>query len=179
MYGCLCFRIMMTLEKIAVDIQVILINKLLSLGRKASGAFINSLSHRIVYGASSVEIIIMGLDYWRIIEYGTPAKNIPYGTKRTGANSSKYIQGLVNWIKTKGLASGNKAVRAMAFAIATKQTSTSRGGWGLGNPMDKRKLGFIRKSMSQINAQENKVGQIYQNKLDELAEKHFVNKIDF
>tara|TARA_R100001530_G_scaffold117555_1_gene84692 strand:- start:144 stop:656 length:513 start_codon:yes stop_codon:yes gene_type:complete len=170
---------MITLDKIATNIQVILANTLIRLGRNASGAFINSLSHKIVYGSSSVEIIIQGLNYWRIIEYGTPAKNIPYGTKRTGKGNSKYIQGLMNWIKTKGLARGNKTVKAMAFAIATKQTSTNRGGWGYGNPMDKRKLGFIRKSQSLINAEENKLQQMYQGKLDEIAEKHFVKKIDF
>jgi len=170
---------MITLDKIATNIQVILANTLIRLGRKASGAFINSLSHRIVYGPSSVEIVIMGLDYWRIIEYGVPAKNIPYGTKRTGVNSSKYIQGLMNWIKTKGLASNNKVVKAMAFAIATKQTATSRGGRGFGNPINKNKLGFIRKSQSLINAEENKLQQVYQEKLDAIAEKHFVKKIDF
>ena len=170
---------MITLDKIATNIQVILANTLIRLGRNASGAFINSLSHTIVYGSSSVEIVIKGLSYWRIIEYGVPAKNIPYGTKRTGAGSSRYIQGLMRWIKTKGLASNNKVVKAMAFAIATKQTSTSRGGWGLGNPMDKRKLGFIQKSQSLINAEENKLQQVYQEKLDAIAEKHFVKKIDF
>ena len=53
-------------------------------------------------------------------------------------------------------------VRGIAFAIATKQTSTQRGGFGYGNPMDKSKLGFVRKSAEKVNFEIKKISKIYE-----------------
>ena len=53
-------------------------------------------------------------------------------------------------------------MRGIAFAIATKQTSTSRGGYGKGNPMDKSKLGFVRKSKEKVNFEIQKISKIYE-----------------
>jgi hypothetical protein len=157
-------------DNIAINIQVILGTKLIELGRRASGGLINSLSHNIIpQGEFGFSLSIMGSSYWRFVEYGVDANNIPFDAKvESGASNSDYINGLMDWIKTKGIASQNDVVRGIAFAIATKQTSTSRGGYGLGNPMDKNKLGFVRKSKVKIDNEISKISQIYQTEVQKI-----------
>ena len=109
----------------------------------------------------------MALDYWRVVEYGVAGDKIPFDARRrTGNQNSDYINGLINWVKTKGIASQDDVVRGIAFAIATKQTS--KGGWGRGNPMDKNKLGFVRKSKPQIDNEIKKISQIYQTEVQKI-----------
>lgn len=55
-------------------------------------------------------------DYGRYVDLGVSADRIPFGGGATGATTSKYIQGLVNFWENKGL-STRQATRA-AFATA-------------------------------------------------------------
>tara|TARA_R110000787_G_scaffold204451_9_gene314975 strand:- start:3074 stop:3598 length:525 start_codon:yes stop_codon:yes gene_type:complete len=155
-------------EKI-VDIQAILGMKLIELGREASGALINSFDNVISDNGNYLyDINIVGLDYWKNVEWGTSGANIPFDARvRTNAQSSLYIQGLMNWIKVKGIASDNATVKAIAFAIATKQTS--KGGWGRGNPMDKNKLGFVKKTEAQRIAKVQEIASVFQAEVTSLV----------
>ena len=157
-------------NNIATQIQVILGTKLIELKRRPSGDIINSLTHDISpRGEFGFELAIKAFSYWIYVEYGTDAKNIPFDARtRSGAGNSEYINGLIKWIKTKGIASNNDVIRGIAFAIATKQTATSRGGYGRGNPMDKNKLGFVSKSKSQIDNEIKKIGQVYQTEVQKI-----------
>ena len=157
-------------NNIATQIQVILGTKLIELQRRASGDLINSLTHVISpRGEFGFDLSIMAFSYWKYVEYGTDAKNIPFDARtRSGAGNSEYINGLIDWIKTKGIASDNDVVRGIAFAIATKQTATSRGGGGRGNPMDKNKLGFVRKSKQQIDNEIKKISEVYQTEVQKI-----------
>jgi|TARA_R110000803_G_scaffold1191_3_gene3858 hypothetical protein len=152
------------LSKVATDIQIILGLELIALKRNASGSLINSFQHIITpSGEFGFDMKILGNSYWRVVEYGVSAENVPFdASTRSGAANSKYIDGLIAWIKIKGIASDNDVVRGIAFAIATKQTSTSRGGYGKGNPMDKSKLGFVRKSKEKVNFEIQKISKIYE-----------------
>lgn len=168
------------INKIATDIQVILGNELILLKRSASGSLINSLQHDVSQiGEFSLDLKIRGNDYWRVVEYGVDATNIPFdASKRSGAQNSKYIDGLIQWIKIKGIASQNDVVRGIAFAIATKQTSTSRGGYGFGNPMDKQKLGFVRKSEQKINNEILKISRVYESEVLKIIGNAIPNNIE-
>lgn len=165
---------------IAVKIQAILGLKLIELQRNASGSLINSLQHEIIQKDEfGLDLKIIANDYWRVVEYGVDAANVPYDARtRSGATNSKYIDGLIDWIKTKGIASDNDTIRSIAFAIATKQTSSNRGGFGLGNPMDKNKLGFVRKSESEINNEIKKISKIYENEVLKIIGNEIPNQID-
>tara|TARA_R100001244_G_scaffold19724_4_gene20571 strand:+ start:3404 stop:3934 length:531 start_codon:yes stop_codon:yes gene_type:complete len=158
---------MSRVNTIAVQIESILGQQLIALNRSASGALINSLQHEIIgKGEFGLDLKIMAWNYWRVVEYGVPAANVPFDArKRSGAASSEYIKGLISWVKTKGMGSSQDAIRSIAFAIATKQTSTSRGGFGLGNPMNKNKLGFVKKSELSINNEIKKISKIYENEV--------------
>tara|TARA_R100001443_G_scaffold111411_1_gene124176 strand:+ start:5204 stop:5728 length:525 start_codon:yes stop_codon:yes gene_type:complete len=165
-------------NKISTDIQVILGQKLIQLGRNASGQLINSFTHQIIpQGEFNFLIKIMGDYYWRYVEYGVSGDNIPYdASQRSGANNSKYIDGLINWIKVKGIASDNDVVRGIAFAIAYKQTA--KGGLGFGNPINKNKLGFVEKSKSQIDNEVIKLSGIYNAEIKRLISSAFPNNIE-
>tara|TARA_B100001094_G_scaffold333070_1_gene408311 strand:- start:11501 stop:12025 length:525 start_codon:yes stop_codon:yes gene_type:complete len=156
-------------NSIGHEINVILGLKLIALQRNASGRLINSLTHDLLpQGEFNFVLKIKGDYYWRYVEYGVTGANIPYDASvRTGAGNSKYIEGLMNWIKIKGIASDNDVVRGIAFAIARKQTA--KGGEGLGNPMDKNKLGFVSKSKIQIDKEVNKLATIYQSEVQRIV----------
>ena len=165
---------------IAVQIESILGQKLIELQRSASGSLINSLQHQIIpKGEFGLDLKIMGNDYWRVVEYGVSAANVPFDARtRSGAGNSEYINGLIDWVKTKGMASDNDAIRSIAFAIATKQTASNRGGFGFGNPMDKNKLGFVRKSESAINNEIKKISKIYENEVLKIIGNEIPNQIE-
>lgn len=155
-------------NSIGHEINVMLGLKLIELRRNASGNLINSLSHEIIpQNEFGFVLKIKGDFYWRFVEYGVTGANIPYDASvRTGAGNSDYIQGLMNWIKVKGIASDNDVVRGIAFAIAKKQTA--KGGEGLGNPMDKSKLGFVSKSKIAIDNKVKDLSKIYETEVTRL-----------
>ena len=157
------------ISKVATNIQVILGMELIALKRRASGALINSFQHTIESSSEyGLTIRIQGLDYWKVVNDGVPANKVPYTAGvRTGASRNKYIQGLMRWIKIKGIASDNDTVKGIAFAIATKQTSKGKG-WGLGNPIDKGKLGFIQKTEQKRNVEVMKISQANQKEVTTL-----------
>ena len=157
------------INKVATNIEVILGLELIRLKRRASGALINSFTHDIQQSSEfGLSVQIKGLDYWRVVNDGVPANKIPYTAgERTGAKNNKYIQGLMSWIKIKGIASQHDVVRGIAFAIATKQTSKGKG-WGLGNPMDKSKLGFIQKTEQKRNEEVKKIAEAFQKEITTL-----------
>ena len=156
-------------NNIAHEINVILGLKLISLKRNASGRLINSLSHEIIpQGKYNFVLKIKGDYYWRYVEYGVTGENIPYDASvRTGAGNSDYINGLMNWVKVKGIASDNDVIRGIAFAIAFKQTA--KGGLGFGNPMDKNKLGFVSKSKFEIDNKVNNLATIYESEVQRIV----------
>ena len=60
---------------------------------------------------------IYWLDYMGIINDGVPASRIPYTpSKRTGARISKYIQGLMDYFRSRGL--NERESKSAAFATA-------------------------------------------------------------
>tara|TARA_R110001583_G_scaffold103537_1_gene250789 strand:- start:10759 stop:11289 length:531 start_codon:yes stop_codon:yes gene_type:complete len=168
------------INNIAVNIESILGQKLIELERSASGALINSLQHEIIpKGQFGLDLRIMAWSYWRVVEYGVNAANVPFDARtRSGAANSEYIDGLIRWVKTKGMGSSQDAIRAIAFAIATKQTSTNRGGFGLGNPMNKNKLGFVIKSQMLINNEIKKISKIYQSEVLKIIGNVIPNRIE-
>ena len=84
-------------------------------GHHLTGGFEKSLQGR----RTGNRIIIEGNDYGVYMDYGIKASRIPY-RHGSGAKSSKYIQGLMNYGKLRKGLSG-KELKAFAFAVARKQ----------------------------------------------------------
>jgi len=157
------------INEIADNILILWGTELIRLKRNASGNLINSFKANVQQPSEfGLVVSLMGLDYWDVVEYGVKGADIPFNpSQRTGAQNSKYIQGLIRWLKIKGVSSDNNVVRGIAFAIATKQTSKG-GGWGKGNPMDKNKLGFIRRTETGVNNQIQKIGEVYNKQIEKM-----------
>ena len=165
------------LNKQATQIEVALGLKLIELKREASGSLINSLSHKIsATGDYGFDIDIQALSYWYYVNYGVAGSNIPYEVgRRSGAKNSKYIQGLMNWLRIKGVSSDNDVVKGIAFAIAYKQTS--KGGLGYGNPINKSKLGFVEKTKPDRDRYVQEIATGFQHEVVALVKNNLVGEI--
>jgi ribosomal protein S25 len=71
----------------------------------ASGDLINSLRYKVVESGLGFEIVIIGKDYAENVEKGVPA----------GVWVSPYA--LADWIEKKGIETGEKEIKSLAFAI--------------------------------------------------------------
>lgn len=86
-------------------------------GHNLTGKAIAELETRIVTGS---DIVIQGYvtDYMANINAGVTAANIPY-SPGSGAKTSKYISGLIDYVK-KRMGKSDKEAKSIAFAIASK-----------------------------------------------------------
>lgn len=86
-------------------------------GHNLTGNAIQQLETRIVAGS---DIVIQGyvVDYMANINAGIPASRIPY-SPGSGARTSKYIAGLINYVK-KRMGKSDREAKSIAFAIASK-----------------------------------------------------------
>lgn len=86
-------------------------------GHNLTGAAIRELETRIVAGS---DIVIQGyvIDYMANINAGVTAANIPY-SPGSGAKSSKYISGLIDYVKRR-MGKSDREARSIAFAIASR-----------------------------------------------------------
>lgn len=121
-------RAKVLIEELAVDLKGILVTRLRDDKRIASGKLIRSVDYIINEIFFGVEAEISYLAYGNYFETGIAAKNIPFGGN-TGKKTSKYIQGLVNWVLLKGLSTGlDKDPLGIAIAIAKTH---KKKGWPL------------------------------------------------
>jgi hypothetical protein len=169
--------ILSELNKQATLIEVAMGLKLIELKREASGSLIKSLSHNITdRGDYSFDIDIMALSYWYYVNYGVMGSNIPYEVnRRSGAKNSQYIDGLINWLKIKGVSSDNDVIKGIAFAIAYNQTS--KGGLGKGNPINKSKLGFVEKTKAQRDIHIQDMANGFQSEVVALMKNNLVGEL--
>ena len=87
-------------------------------GHNLTGNAIQQLETRIVAGA---DIVIQGyvVDYMANLNAGVTAANIPY-SPGSGARSSKYIAGLIDYVKRR-MGKSDREAKSIAFAIASRQ----------------------------------------------------------
>lgn len=107
------------IKKFAQDLIVALSIELINQGHKNTGSLISSMSSTILNKGDAKDLLIFMNEYGLVVNDGVKANKVPYsrGSKRGG--KSKYIQGLVDFVKQKGLASGDKEATSIAFAIAS------------------------------------------------------------
>ena len=106
-----------TLEQIAnLALQAVAI-QWKAQGHNLTGKAIQELETRIVMGS---DIVIQGyvIDYMANINSGVTAANIPY-SPGSGARSSKYIAGLIDYVKRR-MGKSDREAQKIAFAIASR-----------------------------------------------------------
>lgn len=119
------------------DLGLMLIRK----KRRASGKLINTMTAEVTRSVNGWLLEIKMLPYWKVVNDGVPASKVPFGDS-TGKKTSKYIRGLMNWLKVKGIASSVPHIKSIAFAIAKTHKKK-------GIPVDKNKLGFVDEIATQ------------------------------
>lgn len=105
-----------TLVSIGDFLRRELIKELISQGHKLTGALIDSIENKIKRAVDRIELEGRMNFYGRFVDTGVRAGRIPFsGTG--GGGKSKYITGLINWVKIKFAVDAKKA-KGIAFAIA-------------------------------------------------------------
>lgn len=88
-------------------------------GHHLTGKAVQELETRIMEQGDTVKIDGYVLDYMATLNTGVPASRIPY-SPGSGARSSQYIAGLVDYVQKRMGKSGREA-QSIAFAIASRQ----------------------------------------------------------
>ena len=78
------------------------------LGHRASGALQDTMRYEVNENGKVIDITIYGKDYAKYVEDGTPA----------GVLVS--VDKLAQWVQDKGIASGERQIKNLAFAIQRK-----------------------------------------------------------
>ena len=91
--------------------------ELISQGHNNTGKLVDSVSYEIEVVATSIIAYMYMEDYGFAVNQGVQANRIPY-KKGSGNKSSKYIDGLIDYFKKKGL--GAVDSKRAAFATANK-----------------------------------------------------------
>lgn len=124
---------MVDFKKVGKLIIASLQKELLGQGHKATGNLINSFEQRVIELPNSIVIEILIDEYGIYVNEGrkTGGKKVP-------------ISVLVEWIERKAIASGDKDVKSMAFAIQNtihKEGIPTKGSFKFSN--NGRRKGFI------------------------------------
>lgn len=89
-------------------------------GHKLSGTLESSLMAHNIVTLNGALLNFYYEDYGVPLDTGVPANKIPF-SPGSGAKSSKYIDGLMRYVKARMNVSGDKEAKSIAFAIAYKQ----------------------------------------------------------
>lgn len=95
-------------------------------GHVMTGALVKSIRIKTRVFLNGFEMQGSFFKYGAIIDRGTKAARIPFG-KKTGKKTSKYIQGLVNFVRKRRITSNKKKALGIAFAIAKTQAAKPAG----------------------------------------------------
>lgn len=87
-------------------------------GHELTGKAAQELETRITETANGVNIDGFVIDYMILNNTGVIASRIPY-SPGSGAGRSKYIDGLINYVKLR-MGKSDKEAKSIAFAIASK-----------------------------------------------------------
>lgn len=103
-------------------------------GHVATGNLLRSFKAEVNESISDGFLgVIFAADYWQPVDTGVAAGRIPYTPgRRSGRSSSKYIQGLLDWIETIRPGLSEKERKSFAFAIAAthkKEGMPTRGSY--------------------------------------------------
>jgi hypothetical protein len=110
------------LQKLADDISILAItvvaNEWRAQGHELSGSAVKQMETVITEEINAIVIEGLVPDYMAINNSGVTAARIPY-TPNSGRPPSKYISGLIDYVKRR-MGKSDKEAKGIAFAIASK-----------------------------------------------------------
>jgi hypothetical protein len=146
-------------------------------GHNLTGNAIQQLETRIIAGA---DIVIQGyvVDYMANLNQGVTASKIPY-SPGSGARSSKYIAGLIDYVKRR-MGKSDKEAKGIAFAIASrhkKEGMPTRSSAKFSN--SGKRTGFIEIALDGI---ETKLAELIERSIEEsitfIVESYFKTQLN-
>jgi hypothetical protein len=96
-------------------------------GHSLSGAFVGSIEKRVETNPRGFRVDLLAYAYGGYLSAGVPADRVPFTPTRRGqprGGTSKYIQGLVNFVKRRLSITDEREALGVAFAIAHKHKKT-------------------------------------------------------
>ena len=106
----------MNLKPLILQSETTVQDEFVKQGHNNTGRAVNSIQGNPTPNGFNIE----GNDYINILNEGVSAGNIPY-SGNGGGGTSKYIQGLIEYVLQRGIATGRAEATRVAFAIANKQ----------------------------------------------------------
>lgn len=165
-----------SMKIVAKQASEIVIKKIKDSGFYNTGKLVNSINTIVVDLNNLIEVYVNMLDYGFILNDGVHASRIPYNPNiRTGAKISKYIQGLIFWVKSKLGLYGDNAI-GVAFAVANKHSKV-----GLSTLNSRRfsktgkRQGFINDANKEIQL---KVDSIFAKYIDNVIFKYLLSELE-
>lgn len=111
-----------SLQKLADDISTLAISVVATewraQGNELSGSAVKQMETMIRFEINTLVIEGLVPDYMAINNQGVPANKIPY-YPNSGNKTSKYISGLIDYVKRR-MGKSDKEAKGIAFAIASK-----------------------------------------------------------
>ena len=111
-----------SLQKLADDISTLAISVVATewraQGHELSGSAVKQMETMIRFEINTLVIEGLVPDYMAINNQGVPANKIPY-YPNSGNKTSKYISGLIDYVKRR-MGKSDKEAKGIAFAIASK-----------------------------------------------------------
>jgi len=122
-------------------------NELHAQGHVNTGALANSIEGQIKQVADVIVLTVWMNDYWINVNRGVGADKIPY-SPGSGAGSSNYIQGLIDFFMSKGLQFDEARGAAFATANAHKREGMpTKGSYRFSD--NGRRLGFVDHTIAE------------------------------
>jgi len=110
------------LQKLADDISLLAItvvaNEWRAQGHELSGSAVKQMETVVKFEINTIVIEGLVPDYMAINNEGVPSNKIPY-YPGSGRKTSKYIDGLIDYVKRR-MGKSDKEAKGIAFAIASK-----------------------------------------------------------
>jgi len=150
------------------------IEELKDQGHINNGSLANSMSYEVNIVAGSIIAEMYALDYAIILDTGVKPSRIPY-RRGSGAGTSNYIKGLIDYFRSKGF--GEDEAKGFSFATANVQ---KREGMPTRNSFEYssngRRTGFIDATLDSINLEE-RVNSVIEGTLEATFYKMFDDKL--
>ena len=105
------------IKELETLIKGAMIDELTQQGHVMTGSLLKSIQVKSTILSNKLVLEGSFFAYGRILENGVTAQNIPFGGS-TGKKTSRYIQGLVEFVKLRRIETDNKKALGVAFAIA-------------------------------------------------------------
>ena len=87
--------------------------------KKASGKLVKSFHSEVNAIGNGYEIAVIAESYFKFVDEGVNGKNRNRGSKYSFKTKKPPLEPLLEWVKLRSIATGNREVRSAAFAIQT------------------------------------------------------------